>query len=52
VLQHLPRDVSGNVPDGFVARSAFRKVGNQGVPVIVPPSVQANTEGVEKLVPL
>src|ERR1035437_201947 len=37
VLQHLLRDVSGNVPDGFVTRAAFGTVGNQGVPVIVPP---------------
>jgi uncharacterized protein (DUF433 family) len=29
--------VSGNVPDGIVTRAAFGKVGNQGVPVVVPP---------------
>ena len=37
VLQHLLRDVSGNVPDGCVTRATLRKVGNQRVPVVMPP---------------
>jgi hypothetical protein len=36
VLEHLLGNVSGDVHDGLIARAAFRKVGNERVPVVVP----------------
>src|ERR1017187_3019151 len=39
VLQHLLRDVAGQVPDGFISGlAALRQVGNESVPAVVPPS--------------
>ncbi len=36
VLEHLLGNVSGDVHDGLIARAAFRKIGDERVPVIVP----------------
>ena len=36
VPQHLPRNVSGNLHDGFVPRAAFRQFGDECVSVVVP----------------
>ncbi len=36
VLEHLLRDVAGNVHDGLIACATLGKVGNQRVPVVVP----------------
>jgi hypothetical protein len=36
VLEHLLGNVSGDVHDGLIASSAFRKVGNERVSVVVP----------------
>jgi len=36
VLEPLLGDVSGDVHDGLIASAAFRKVGDERVPVVVP----------------
>jgi hypothetical protein len=36
VLKHLFGDVSGDVHNGLIASTAFRKVGDERVPVVVP----------------
>ena len=36
VFEHLFGDVSGDVHNGLIASTAFRKVGNESVPVVVP----------------
>ena len=36
MLQHSLRDVPCNVPDGLVPCPAFRKIGDERVPVVMP----------------
>jgi len=42
MLQHLLRNVASNVPYGFVPGAALGKVGDEGVPVIVPAAGHAS----------
>jgi PhoPQ-activated pathogenicity-related protein len=41
VFQHLLRYIASNLPDGFVPGAALGKVGDERVPVIVPPTTHA-----------
>lgn len=38
VAEHALRNVARDVHDGLIASSAFRKIRDKGVPVVVPPS--------------
>lgn len=41
VLEHLFRDMAGDVHDGLIASAALGQLGDEGVPVVVPPSLYA-----------
>src|SRR5690348_16196260 len=41
VLQHLLRDMSGNVHDRLIARAALSQVRDERVPVVVPTALNA-----------
>ncbi len=51
VLEHLFGNVSGYVHDGLIASAAFRKIGNERVPVVVPAAFQAGLAGLRRVGP-
>jgi hypothetical protein len=43
MLEHFLRNVSGHVPNDLVARAALREIGNEGMAVVVKPSLDIST---------